>query len=315
MFDVNSVLPIAGAAVGGYFGGSTGAMIGSSLGGALGGSRIAGQGTSRAQGMSREAQAQAIAAQQAGLSGSLEQLSAYRGAGERALGRQEQMAGADRYQQLNLPEYQQQGLNVEIPPELAAQYDIEREDADKYASRLGATRGNLFSGAAMELAANQRRRIGARQSAEGYKAGLERSILERGERRFGYGAQRENVMAQEGQRRYYDESQYGRLSDLSRMGYGAAGQGAQAELATGQGIANLYAGGGQQRAEMELGKTQANMDILGNITETIGGGLASYYSQPQQNVTQPSTYGGGAGGGMTSSGGNIFDPESLKIGY
>ncbi len=264
MFDINSILPVAGMAAGYAVGGPMGAQIGGSLGGALAGSRIAGQGTAAAQGMSAEAQAQAIAAQQAGLAGGLEQLSAYRGAGERALGRQEQMIGQP----------------FEIPPELAAQYDIEREDADKYASRLGATRGNLFSGAAMELAANQRRRIGARQSAEGYRAGFERQQIE-----------------------------YGQLGGLSRMGYGAAGQGAQAELATGQGIAGLYAQGGQQRADMELGKTQANLDIMGNITETIGGGIASYYAQPSGGTT----YGGG--GGMTSSGGNIYDPESLRIGY
>lgn len=256
MFDINSALPIAGAAVGGYFGGPMGASIGGSLGGAIGGSRIAGQGTRAAQGMSREAQEAAIRAQRAGLTGGLEQLSAYRGAGERALGRQEQMIGQP----------------FEIPPELAAQYDIEREDADKYASRLGATRGNLFSGAAMELAANQRRRIGARQSAEGYRAGLERQQIE-----------------------------YGQLAGLSRMGYGAAGQGAQAELSTGRGISDLYAGGGTERAGMELGRTQANLDIMGNITEAVGGGVASYYSKPI--------------GGQTAAWNPSRDPNQPYIGY
>jgi len=268
MFDAGSLLPVAGAAVGGYFGGSPGAMLGSSLGGAIGGSLTAGAGTRRAQGMSAQAQADAIAAQQEGLGGALGQLSAYKGTGERALSAQEQMA--------------MDGGRFEIPPELAAQYDIEREDADRYANRLGATRGNLFSGAAMELAANQRRRIGARQSAEGYRAGLERSKI-----------------------------QYGRLSDLSRMGYGAAGQGAQAELATGSNIADLYSGGGTERAGMELGNTQANLDIIGNVTEAIGGGIASYYAQPRGG----SVYGSGSSGGRTSSGGNIYDPSSIRLGY
>lgn len=150
-------------------------------------------------------------------------------------------------------------LQAQVPPELQAMFDLQKQDAQRQLNRQLAQQGTLGSPIGAATSADAFRRLTTEQALQGYQTGLARAQME-------------------------DARKWGRAMELTNMGANLGTAGYQSGAGqTGQ-MANIYSG---------LGSGLAG--TYGNIGQGLGstyGNLTSSYSQmaPTMGTAAGSSY-------------------------